>query len=279
MKKIRLIELFGGIGCQAMALKRTGLEFETYRYVDNDRFAVASYNAIHGTNFEPTDITKVSGSDLGITDTDHYNYILCYSFPCTDISVAGKMAGYSREDWENGKSTRSGLLWEVERILEETVELPQFLLMENVTQVHCKKNMTGFVRWLSYLESRGYKNYIKDMNAKDYGVAQSRNRCFMLSILNGHGFSFPEPVPLQKTMRDYLEDKVDECFYVNKDRAKALIQKLVDEGRVPCAGGCFLKNKGETFVKNIDVAKTLMARDYKGMGRNFSNGVVEKDVI
>lgn len=82
-KPIRLIELFAGIGSQAMALRDLGANFETYRMCEFDRFAVASYNAIHGTSFEPSDITKLKGGDLGIKETDKYTYLLTYSFPCT----------------------------------------------------------------------------------------------------------------------------------------------------------------------------------------------------
>lgn len=77
-KPVRLIELFGGIGSQAMALTRLGVNFEHYRLVEFDKYPVASYNAIHGTNFEPTDITKIKGSDLGIVDTEKFTYLLTY---------------------------------------------------------------------------------------------------------------------------------------------------------------------------------------------------------
>lgn len=80
-KPIRLIELFGGIGSQAMALRNIGASFEHYRLVEFDKYPVASYNAIHGTDFEPNDITKIKGVDLGITDMDKYCYIMTYSFP------------------------------------------------------------------------------------------------------------------------------------------------------------------------------------------------------
>lgn len=79
-KPIRLIELFGGIGSQAMALSRLGIEFENYRYIEVDKFAVRSYNAIHGTNFKPTDITEINGNDLGIVNTDKFTYLLTYLF-------------------------------------------------------------------------------------------------------------------------------------------------------------------------------------------------------
>lgn len=116
-KPIRLIELFGGIGSQAMALRDIGADFEHYRLVEFDKYACASYNAIHGTSFEPTDIRNVHGGDLGIVDKNDWCYLLTYSFPCQSLSMAGKMEGMSKADWESGKSTRSGLLWEVERIL------------------------------------------------------------------------------------------------------------------------------------------------------------------
>ena len=79
--KIRLIELFAGYGSQAMALRNIGADFEHYRVVEWDKYAVASYNAIHGTNFPPMDVCKMRGGDLGITDKDDYTYILTYSFP------------------------------------------------------------------------------------------------------------------------------------------------------------------------------------------------------
>ena len=80
-KPIRLIELFAGYGSQAMALRNIGVNFEHWRLCEWDKFAVRSYNAIHGTNFEPSDIQKLRGGDLGITDTDKFTYIMTYSFP------------------------------------------------------------------------------------------------------------------------------------------------------------------------------------------------------
>lgn len=140
-KPIRLIELFGGIGSQALALSKLGVNFEHYRLVEFDKYAVASYNAIHSTNFTPTDITKTQGKDLGIVDTDKFCYLMTYSFPCQDLSVAGKQQGMSK-----GSGTRSGLLWEVERLLNETEHLPQLLLMENLSlaKTLCARDYKGF---------------------------------------------------------------------------------------------------------------------------------------
>ena len=309
-KPIRLIELFAGIGSQAMALRDLGADFEHYKVVEFEKYAIKSYNAIHGTDFEPMDITKIIGSDLGITDTDKYCYIMTYSFPCQDLSVAGKQKGMQK-----GSGTRSGLLWEVERLLNEVENLPQVLLMENVPQVHSKANMPDFQKWIDFLESKGYSNYWQDLNAKNYGVAQNRNRCFMVSILGDYTYDFPNPIPLEKTMKDYLEDEVDEKYYINNEKAQKLIQKLIDNGTlentildrqtdvalteqsanqqkeksqtvsrqdmtqesVTCGQTetVLLKNQCNDFERHTYIATTLMARDYKGFGNQSMNGVIE----
>lgn len=216
-KPIRLIELFAGIGAQAKALENLGIHFEPYRVVEIDKYAIKSYNAIHGTDFEPSDITKLKGQDLGITETDKYSYILTYSFPCQDLSLAGKQKGMAK-----GENTRSGLLWEVERLLRETDELPQVLLMENVPQVHGNKNKESFYEWLNFLERIGYKNYWKDLNAKDFGIPQNRNRCFMVSLLGDYYYEFPSPVKLEKRLKDVLEKEVDEKYYLSEEAVKTL---------------------------------------------------------
>lgn len=141
--EIRLIELFAGIGSQAKALERLKVKFVHYKVIEFDKYAIKSYNAIHGTNFKTSDITKTKASDLEIVNTDKYEYIMTYSFPCQDLSIAGKQMGMSK-----GSGTRSGLLWEVERILDECIELngniPQILLMENVPEVIGQKNIKDF---------------------------------------------------------------------------------------------------------------------------------------
>lgn len=216
-KPIRLIELFAGIGSQAKALKNIGVDFEHYKICEFDKYAVTSYNAIHGTNFTTSDITKLSALDLGIVDTDKYEYIMTYSFPCTDLSKAGAIKGMNK-----GSGTRSSLLWEVERLLDECNELPQVLLMENVPQVLSDKNIEIFNLWRKKLKLLGYSNFYQCLNAKDYGVPQSRNRCFMISLLGEFGFAFPSKIKLNKTLVDYLEKNVNKKYYISKYRFDSL---------------------------------------------------------
>jgi DNA (cytosine-5)-methyltransferase 1 len=231
-KKIRLIELFGGIGSQAMALRDIGADFEHYKLVEFDKYAVQSYNAIHNTQHTTHDIRNIHAQDLEIVEKDKYCYLMTYSFPCTDLSVAGKMQGMSKAEWEKGNSTRSGLLWEVERILKECTELPDVLLMENVPQVHADANKADFDNWCNFLKSKGYINHWQDLNAKDYGIPQNRDRCFMVSILSKDfiDFEFPEKIKLQKVMRDFLEESVEEKYYIKNEKAQKLIKDLIANG-------------------------------------------------
>ena len=189
------------------------------------------YNNIKATH-NLVNICATHGNDLKIVDTDKYCYMMTYSFPCTDLSVAGKQAGMSK-----GSGTRSGLLWEVERILTEirdsNGELPQILFMENVPQVHSQDNMPDFRKWLDFLESLGYVNYRQDLNAKNYGVAQNRERCFMFSFLGEYNYKLPNPIPLEKKLKDYLEQDVDEKYYIKNEKAQKLIQTLIDNGTLP----------------------------------------------
>lgn len=148
-----------------------------------------------------------------------------------------------------GSGTRSGLLWEVERLLNECDELPQVLIMENVPQVHSKKNMPDFQKWIDFLDSKGYSNFWQDLNARNYGVAQNRNRCFMISVLGYQNYKFPEPIPLDKTMKDYLEDKVDDRYYITSEKAKKLIDSLILSGKIPTEQNRTEQNKPQlTYV-------------------------------
>ena len=269
--KIRLIELFAGVGSQAMALRDIGADFEHWRVCEFDKYAIASYNAIHNTNFEPSDITKLKGSDLGITDTDQYTYLMTYSFPCQDLSLAGKQKGMKK-----GSSTRSGLLWEVERLLNETENLPQILLMENVPQVHAEKNMPDFQKWLEFLRSKGYHNFYQDLNAKDFGVPQNRERCFCVSILSPEyvEYEFPTPIKLTKVMKDLLEPEVDEKYYINTPKAKELIEKLIVDNKIENKACCDMTVNNP---KVINVMNCITARYDCGISnqQSIGGGIIE----
>lgn len=215
---IRLIELFAGYGSQALALKYLGIPFEHWFVCEIDKFAVQAYNALHDTDYTPSDITKITASDLRIEKRDKYTYIMTYSFPCTDLSLVGNRAGM-----EEGSGTRSALLWEVRRLLVECGEnLPQILLMENVPQVIDKAG--NFAKWLSFLYSLGYESKFAIMDASDYGIPQSRRRCFCLSWLTKNArFAFPAPFPLNLQFEEIIEQNApDDYFFSQKQIDKHL---------------------------------------------------------
>lgn len=178
-----------------------------------------AYNNIIATH-NLVSVCTAKGRDLGITDTDKFKYILTYSFPCQDLSSAGLGKGM-----EKGSGTRSGLLWEVERLLDECEELPQVLLMENVPEVIGTNNIKHFAKWLEKLESLGYKNKWQCLNSKDFEIPQNRDRCFMVSILGDYYYNFPKTKPLKLKLKDMLEDNVDEKYYLSDSMLNYIVSE------------------------------------------------------
>lgn len=129
----------------------------------------------------------------------------------------------SKSQAEGG--TRSGLLWEVERILGELGqdELPQILLMENVPQILNKKNLPDFHKWQNRLEELGYKNYVEVLNARDFGIPQNRKRCFMISILGDYSYDWPEPFELKYRLKDFLDSEVDKKYFLSEKMLRYIV--------------------------------------------------------
>lgn len=221
----------------------------------NEKWQRDTYNNFKATH-NISNICLAAGNDLKIVETDKYCYIMTYSFPCQDLSLAGK-----RKGMDKGSDTRSSMLWEVERLINECDALPQVLLMENVTQVHCHKNISAFKEWIEFLESKGYSNYYADLNAKNYGIPQNRNRTFMISILGDYYYEFPEPFKLTKKLKDYLEPVVEDKYYLSPKGIEYITNPLRLE-------------KKYTNI-NADVAVTVTA---KGQS-NWTGSFISDEVI
>ena len=174
---MKVLELFGGIGACTNALKRIGVDVEVVDYVEIDKYAVASYNAINGTNFEPQDICK--------WDKDVEVDLIMHGSPCQDFSVAGKQAG-----GDIGSGTRSSLMYETIRIVGKL--RPKYVIWENVKNLLSAKHKHNFDAYLETMKALGYTNYYQVLNAKDYGIPQNRERVFTVSILGGEQFEFPK---------------------------------------------------------------------------------------
>lgn len=242
------------------------------------------YNNIKATH-NLVNIQQVHGKDLEITDVNKYCYIMTYSFPCQDLSLAGLGKGM-----EKGSGTRSGMLWEVERMLDEirneNMELPQVLVMENVPEVIGTNNIKHFAKWVEKLEQLGYKNKWQILNGKDYGIPQNRERCFMVSILGDYYYDFPDKIKLQLKLKDLLEANVDEKFYLSDAKIKSISKwkaqqdplKDIDKEKIICptltARGAGEEHSGMVLI-NEDVYKqdcvNIKGQDYP-ITKNYMQG-------
>lgn len=167
MQKIRVLELFSGIGACSKALERLGIPCEIVDAVEVDKYAIKSFNAVHGTNFEPQDIKK--------WDKDIKVDLIMHGSPCQDFSVAGRGLG-----GDEGSGTRSSLLYETLRIVDKL--RPKYVIWENVKNLLSKKHIHNWEAYAKRMEEMGYKNYHKILNAKDYGIPQNRERVFTISV-------------------------------------------------------------------------------------------------
>lgn len=232
---LRVLELFAGIGACSKALERLGIEHEIVDAVEIDKYAVASFNAVHGTNFEPQDICK--------WNKDIECDLIIYGSPCQDFSVAGKNAG-----GDEGSGTRSSLLYESLRIIDNL--RPKYVIWENVKNLLSKKHIHNWNAYAERMEEMGYKNYCQVLNAKDYGVPQNRERVFTVSILGDGGFKFPARKPLTKRLKDVLEPEVDEKYYLS-DKAIAGYVAHTERHRERGNGFKFEPNDGDVVAHTI----------------------------
>ena len=202
---MKVLELFGGIGACSKALERLGINVEIADYVEIDKYAVKSFNAMHGTNFEPQDIRK--------WDKDIEVDLVMHGSPCQDFSIAGKQAG-----GDIGSETRSSLMYETIRIVEKLK--PKYVIWENVKNLLSKKHRHNFDAYQEAMKELGYNNHYQVLNAKDYGVPQNRERVFTVSIRNDieDTFVFPEKQKLTVKLKDVLETDVDEKYYLSDEQ-------------------------------------------------------------
>lgn len=218
MSLLKVFEAFSGYGSQSIALERLGIEHKVVGISEIDKNAIKAYYVLHSEDIPNFgDISKINPEDLPEFD------LFTYSFPCTDISLSGKVEGIVRGQ------TRSGLLYECEKIIEHCK--PKYLLMENVKNLMGKKFRPQFQEWMNYLKSLGYNSQCFVLDAKDFGVPQSRTRVFLVSVLN------------------------EECYLTLKTKElDTFIYDIVDEN-----------NESRKFIKEIPELKgAYMNGAYRG---------------
>lgn len=206
---MKVLSLFSGIGAFEKALDRLAVKYELVNYCEIDEYASKAYAMLHecDESLNLGDIRKIDTSLL-----PHDIDLLTYGFPCQDISYAGKLKGFE----ENGKRTRSGLFFDALKIIEDVK--PQIAIAENVKSLTSKRFSKEFDTVLNSLEQAGYNNYYKILNAKDYGIPQNRERVFIVSIrkdIDNGMFKFPGGFELGISLKDMLEDEVNEKYYLS----------------------------------------------------------------
>lgn len=213
---IKVLELFGGIGACSKALERLGIDYEIADYVEIDKYAVKSFNAMHDTNFEPQDICK--------WDKDIEVDLIMHGSPCQDISLAGLQKGA-----DEGSGTRSSLMYETIRIVKKLK--PKYVIWENVKNLISKKHKHNFDIYIYILQELGYRSYYQVLNAKDYGIPQNRERVFTVSIRNDieKEFIFPPKQELKLRLKDLLEDEVDEKYYLSEKNIDYICGNAINE--------------------------------------------------
>lgn len=249
-KPLRVFEAFSGYGSQSMALRNIGVDHEVVGISEIDKYAIMAYNATHAPTKNYGDIANIDWSCAPDFD------LFTYSFPCTDISNAGAQAGF-----EEGSGTRSSLLWECRKAI--TAKHPKYLLMENVKPIVGKKFRPWFNKWQEFLTVEGYTNFVRVLNAKDYGVPQNRERCFMVSILGEAWYDFPASVSFTANLKDYLEDAVDEKYYLDQKRVDAFFAQLSQEDKEALAGLRAFNTEDDGS------SRTIKAQYYKNGFVNF----------
>ena len=232
---LRLFSLFSGIGAFEKALERLHIQYELIGFSEIDKYAVKSYCAIHNVseNLNYGDISKIDVATLPDFD------IMTWGFPCQDISIAGKMQGIQEG------ITRSGLYYEGYRILKG--KLPKYSIIENVKNLTSKRFKAQFDSILKDISNLGYTNYWQVLNAKDYGIPQNRERVFIVSIRNDmdiSNFCFPPKIQLQYKLKDFLENSVDEKYYLTDKGIGRLINKnnklIQESGNNPDVSSCII---------------------------------------
>lgn len=220
MNTLRILSLFSGIGAFEKALTRLNIPHEIVGFSEIDKYAIASYCAIHNVSMDKWlgDITKIDPHSLP-QDID----LLTHGSPCQSFSIAGKGSG-----GDKGSNTKSSLMWYSVEIIRYVK--PKYVIWENVKNVLSKQHRHNFDQYIKELEEIGYHSYYKVLNSCDYGIPQNRERIFVISILGEHEpFNFPEPFDSGLRLKDLLETEVEERFYIDTTSTREIITNLQQE--------------------------------------------------
>ena len=283
-RPLKVATAFSGYDSQKMALERLhnafpDFCFELVAWSEIDENAIAAHNAIFPEDKSKNlgDISKIDWAKAPDFD------LFTYSFPCQDISAAGKQSGF-----EEGTGTRSSLLWECKKTIE--AKKPRYLMMENVKALASAKFLPFLRQWQSWLHSQGYENFTQVLNASDYEVPQNRERVFMISILRTDNnpypsYYFPKKLKLEKRIKHILEQNVDESYYLSQKALEYFCRagqrfedKFVKQSAEPKIVGYTRDKKGEVVKRSLrDISNTVTT--FTGSGHNTDMYAAEPKIV
>ena len=205
--RIKILELFGGIGAPRMALQNIGVDIKSIDYVEILPCAVQAYNQMFNNDY---DIQDVKSWNL---DVD----ILIHGSPCQDFSKNGL----------NNINTGRSILYErtLEIIEKELLKRPRVVLWENVPNLLSKRHVEHFNHYIETMDKLGYTSSFSVLNASKYGIPQNRDRVYTVSVYGGHKFSFPDQIPLTHTIDHYIDYDTDVSKYQLSENEKSIFFK------------------------------------------------------
>jgi len=266
---LRVFEAFSGVGSQCMALRNLNEKYKIVATCDTDEFATLAYYHTHANGkktkkkyndkqkkefiisrgignkhkiskmnpemldslFNAVDVCNNLGdiTKIDVKDVPDHD-LFTYSFPCQDISSVGTQKGL-----DIGSGTRSSLLWECRKIIEN--KKPKYLLLENVKNLTTGKNKQNFNDWLKYLEKQGYTNYWKIFDAKNYGIPQRRPRVIVVSKYGKSNTN------LIKDNEVKVKKEIEDIIDLNENGWKKFVPKSKVKGTVKKGHYAFLDDR------------------------------------
>lgn len=246
--RLGVVTLCSGYDSQCLALERLKsrfadvFDYELLAWAEIDRYAIEAHDVLF-PEYGGGNMGDITTCDWSALNVDHVD-LLTYSTPCQSISVAGRQEGLKK-----GSGTASSVIWSVLRAID--VLRPKYLLMENVKALISNKFIGDFREWQNELSRRGYTNFVKVLDAQDYGVPQHRERVFMVSILGDDiSFHFPEPFTLERKLKDLLEEDVDEKYFLTESTVRFFLKNSEDMEKRDI-GFRFEPTDGEGVAKTI----------------------------
>lgn len=217
MNKVKILELFGGIGAIRKAFINLKIPYEVVDYVEVDKACVKSYNVLYGEDYKPKSVVGYKAPNEKID-------LIMHGSPCQDFSRIGKKQGGAKNS-----GTRSSLLFETIRIIKEMKDKPKWIIWENVKGVLDRNMRDSFFIYLKELENLGYESKYEILNAMDFGIPQKRERIFVVSCLGANYFSFNK-LDRKKTrpLSELLEKDVSELYTMTQPYMLKFLNKSID---------------------------------------------------